>query len=126
MCTYVSRITFFQTIFDSNPPRPQLLIMMGATNHETSVPVHVGTSWLAARLLLRLTPLQAAVLQLVAATFLFEVGQSFSERRVHVRRRSTSLVLRPQRPVGLAAALALGRSDWSASRCSCGGPSAAG
>ena len=40
----------------------------------------------AAHLLLRMTPLQAAVLQLVAATFLFELGQSLSEQRV--RRRS--------------------------------------
>jgi len=35
-----------------------------------------------ARLLLRMTPLQAAVLQLVASTFLFELGQSLSEQRV--------------------------------------------
>ena len=44
----------------------------------------------ALRLLLRMTPLQAAVLQLVAATFLFELGQSFSEQRVRRRLRRHS------------------------------------
>ena len=44
----------------------------------------------ATRLLLRMTPMQVAVLQLVAATFLFELGQSFSEQRVRRRSRRYS------------------------------------
>jgi len=44
----------------------------------------------ATRLLLRMTPMQVAVLQLVAATFLFELGQSCSEQRVRRRLRRHS------------------------------------